>query len=156
MEVSSRPPTVKLLVFPFHVLFFGSESLSPAYTQGEGNQAPLPGEGRRVFVDIIWNFSIRNTCLFSPIYLFTYSIIYLYPKASWVCILFCEVLIQYYNYLLCNSDCPSFDLWALFQVDSWALLGCYLPPHLLFLYSHPYFFPYKVISLQNPTISYFS
>ena len=53
----------KLPVYPSHLPFLGSESLSSGHPPGGKNEAPPPMKGSgKVFIFINWNSFVRKTC----------------------------------------------------------------------------------------------
>lgn len=131
------------------MLLFVSESLSPAYTQGKGNQASPPGEGGRISVDIIWNFSVRNIFSFSLIYLFTYLITYLYHYG----VMDTYFVLGNYNpilsLLILSHKLSHFWLWGIsFRLVSISFWNAPKLPTSFFLDTLPYFWPYKVLWVQ--------
>lgn len=104
--------TVTLLAFPFHTLFFGSESRNPAYTPEKGGSIKHPLLGRGISLYIIWNFSLKKICVFSLcMYLGTYLCQY-----GYMCIYTLDYNLMLL-YLFVSQVAPSLDIWGFFRLD---------------------------------------
>lgn len=77
--------TVKLLFFPFHTLFLGRKSLSPAYSQGWRAGIKLRIL-KGVSTLIKWNSSVKICLFFLFICIFIHSFVYI-SMDSWILIL---------------------------------------------------------------------
>lgn len=103
---------IELLSPPFCPLLFGSKSLSPAHTQGEGMELSSTSWSGKCPHNIVWNSSVWKICLFSPhpapiiysvIYLLQYGLFYLYYTVGY------NLVLRY------CSDCSSFG-WSSFSL----------------------------------------
>lgn len=123
--------STEIFSLSFHTILHGGKSLHAAHTYGVESCAP-PRWGR-VFTSIIFNFSLQEVYLFSPIYISIQSFVYI-SMDSWI--------LYYFNYFLHKL----FQIWALGALSGVSCVSLkYLYHCGFFEESLPYFLHYKIL-----------